>query len=341
MIDISSMVGVFQDDNAGRQAINDSHYQGYTLKFAKQSALDDAFASLYNFPKYGVGFYFGDFRNPNIGYPLAVFGWAEFPLTSIREKQKFSFGYGGEWGMAWNFRPYNAENNPTHVFLGSRANYIVGVYICGDYHINRNFLVGAAGGFRHFSNGGWAQPNIGINMLTMSVSAKYQINSFPQNYKTATPLPTYEPRWKWDVRIAAGRKQNGLETPHFYKELLGVTLKRQVSYMHSIGGGLETTFLFGRKDDGTARTMLRDIVSPALVGCLERFLSRKLVMPLEVGVYLFPKNIESGEKFRTYARIGAKYYLTPHFWTGITVKGHTNITHIIADCSEIGVGYTF
>jgi hypothetical protein len=338
MVDISSMVDVFKDDHAGRQAINDSRYRGYELKFGTQSNKN----ALYRFTRYGAGFFLGDFQNSNIGYPMAVSGWAEVPFSLMRKRQRFSAGYGGEFGAAWNFLPYDRTSNPTNVFMGTAAGYMAGFYFYGEYYIHRALCLSATLGFRHFSNGSWQQPNIGINIFPVSVSAKYQINSHytsPQQWEGA--IPEYKKRWKVGVRIAAGRKQNDLETPYFYKALAGVAALRQISHKHSIGGGLETTFSFGNKNDGTQRTVWRDIVSPAVVGCWEWMLSPQILLPVECAVYLFPENTGNGEMYRTYVRIGLKYCLTPHLWAGVTVRGHTDLTHIPADFSEWGIGYIF
>lgn len=340
MIDVSSKASVFKEANVGRQAVKDSRYQGYEIKFAMQP-YNNSFASLYHFPKYGLGAYFGDFHNPNIGKPMAVFGWGEIPFSAMRKGQKFSFGYGGEFGVAWNFNPYDKSTNATNVFMGLSVSYIAGVHFYGDYHINRFLSIGTTLGFKHFSNGAWKQPNIGINLFPVSVSAKYQINAVQPPQQPLEHLPEYDKRWKLDVRIAAGRKQNELETPYYYKMLTGIKLLRQLSHKNIIGGGLEATLSFGKKNDGTQRTGRKDRVSPAIVGYYEQILSPQLHIPVECGAYLFPKNIENGEHDRVYVRTGLKYHLTPNFWAGLTVKAHTNLTHVLVDFSEWGIGYTF
>jgi hypothetical protein len=296
MIDISNMVNVFPERHAGRQAIKDSRYHAFEIKFAIQSARDKIYAPLYRFPKYGVGLYFGTFHNPNIGYPISIFGWSEIPFSTAHRNQNFSFGYGSEFGLAWGFRPYHKETNPTNVFMGAAESYMVGFYFYGNYHINPNLRIEATFGYRHFSNGAWKQPNIGINIIPVSVSVKYQINpSYLPQEKALLSSPDCLKNWKLGIKIAAGRKQNGLDTPYFWKVLTGITLLRQISHKHSIGGGVETTLSFGKMDNGnTQRATWRNIVSPSIIGCWEWFLSPRLVMPIEGGIYLLQKNEVNG-----------------------------------------------
>jgi hypothetical protein len=338
MIDVSSMSNIFQDEHAGKKAIEESFYHGYTMKFAI-SKPDNKFSSLYRFPKYGFGVYVGSFNNRNIGYPMAFFGWIEVPFRYYKQSHKFSFGYGGEFGLACNFNPYQRISNPTNVFLGSSGSYILGAYLYADYHVNKYVLIGISIGFRHFSNGAWKQPNIGVNIFSPTISLKGKIdNPLPVQHGDLQ-LPKYTQRWKWGGKLVFGRKQNGLAIPYYYKVLTGITLLKQISYKYSIGAGLETTFSIGKKDDLTLRTSWRDIVSPSVVGCWEWFISENFVVPIDIGVYLLPKNSINNEKYQTYARIGIRYYFTHKFWAGITVKGHSNVINTVADFSEIGIGY--
>jgi len=340
LFDVSNMSNLFQHKNAGKEAINESYYHGYSLKIDINSKKHKEYASLYRFSKYGLGFYFGYFNNRNIGYPLAVFGWTEIPIRYLKSKHKFSFGYGAEFGIAWNFNIYNEITNPTNIFLGSKENYILGAYIYADYHITNYLFLGIGAGFRHFSNGGWKQPNIGINIFTTSLSLKGRLNSSFLEQSERLQLPKYTPQWKWGGKIAFGKKQNGLNTPHYYKILAGFTLLRQFSYKHSVGAGVETTFSIGTMDDGRSRVKWKDIASPSVIGCWEWILSSKFVVPMDIGVYLLPKNIANGEKYQTYARIGVRYYLSPRFWAGLTVKGHSTVIHTAADFSELGIGFS-
>ena len=338
MFDVSNMSSIFKEKKAGRKVILDSQYQGYEIKVAISSNIATKYHSLYRYPKYGIGFYFGNFNNKNIGFPVAMFGWIEVPFTHKRPKQKVSFGYGAEIGIAWNFNPYNADRNPTNVFLGSRENYILGAYFYSDFHINPHLVIGINAGLRHFSNGGWEQPNIGINILSGAVSLKYQINQ-PLQLPERLVVSKVKPCWKWGLKFGFGRKQNDIGTPFYHKVVIGGNILRQISNKYCIGIGLENTFSFGRKDNGTIRTAWRDRVSPAAVGCWEWILSSKVVIPMEIGIYLLPKNLVNGEKYQTFARIGIRYFIIPHFWIGGTAKGHSIVTHTVADFSELGFGY--
>lgn len=337
MEDASQEASVFHVRGIGSQAVRDSRYLGYEIKFAVQPT-SGLFASLYRFPKYGVGVFLGDFHNPNIGYPIAVYGWAEAPFTRFHKLQKFTFGLGGKGGVAFNFNPYDKKSNPTNIFIGSSTNYIASLYLFGDYRVSRHLCLGLDGGFLHFSNSGWKQPNIGVNIFAVSTSLKYQIN--PLTERIVQPIPKYAKHWKMDVKMAVGRKQNGLDTPYSYKWLIAATPMLQLSHAHSIGAGMEATLSLGRKDDGSQRTTMRDVVSPSAVACWDWFLTAKFATHLGAGGYLFPNNTENGEQYRGYAQVGVKYYLSPHVWTGVFVKGHTNLSHIISHFSEFTVGYT-
>ena len=79
-----------------------------------------------------------------------------------------------------------------------------------------------------------------------------------------------------------------------------------------------------------------DAVSVAVVPNWEWVISKRLYIPLGIGIYLH-RNEENDERYGFYERAGIRYRVTDHISTGVTIKAHKGV----ADYFEWTVGYTF
>jgi hypothetical protein len=122
--------------------------------------------------------------------------------------------------------------------------------------------------------------------------------------------------------------------------VIGFNVLRQISFKYRLGFGLEANISLGKKDNdigGGYRDDAKEIINPGIVGSWEWVIIPRIVVPIDIGVYLLPKKGMNDEGSRIYERIGVKGYITDHFWVGLTIKAHTQV----ADFFEWGIGYTF
>ncbi len=323
---------------AGEQVINESRYRAHTIKLSFQQPPKYIYSTLYRLPKLGVALYMGNFKNDNIGYPKALYAFFEMPFIYPRAGQRFSFGYNGGLGIAWDFETYDANEERSNVFIGTPRNCYFGFSFYGNYHISRNFLVGVSAGFTHFSNGAKQKPNYGLNIFPVGISVKYKINDCgEQDWFVREKLPKYIKHFRVNLKVSAGQKQNSIGTPVYWKSVAGVNVLYQVSYKYRLGLGVDLNISTGRKDDGEMREKPEEIYNPAIVGSWEWVVLPRIVVPIDIGFYLTPTKDFNDEGSRMYERVGVKGYITKHLWLGFTIKAHTRV----ADFFEWSLGYTF
>ncbi len=321
-----------------QRLVDESHYQAVSAKFAWQMPPNHIYSQIYRLPKLGVGFFSGNFKNKDIGYPQALFGWFEIPFTYPRPNQHFSFGFSGGFGWAWDFDTYN-EYNQSNLFISTTRNCYVDLSLYASYHVNEYFQLSLSAGLKHFSNGARQKPNMGINILPIGLSAKFVAANHDQVGTWRRPtIPEYEKHWRLNTMYAMGQKQNSIGAPVYWKHTVGVSVLYQPSYKYRVGGGLDLFISTGEMDSTLVnRSKASDIFSPAVAFRWEWVLLPRLVVPFDFGVYLTRRHPQNDERRQFYERVGVRGYVTKNLWIGITIKAHA----ATADFFEWGVGYTF
>lgn len=113
------------------------------------------------YPAFGISlvhFRFGDGSHgdgygllPNLSVPIVRSGW-------------FSAFFRLGTGVAWVTKPYDYFKNPGQNAIGSHWNNTTQFRIGGEVRLDDHFRVNAGLALTHFSNGGAALPNYGINL---------------------------------------------------------------------------------------------------------------------------------------------------------------------------------
>ncbi|WP_460635486.1 acyloxyacyl hydrolase [Larkinella harenae] len=321
----------------GRALISQSDYRAHSVWLGWQFAKSDVYTRLYRFSRFGVGTDFSNFRNMNIGFPRSYFFWLEAPLKYPKAGQKWYFSYRGAFGIAVDFVPYDEDTNPFNNFIGSAQNCFVDLSFSTFYRLTSRFELGASVGFKHYSNGGSTLPNYGINMLPLSVSARYLIDEQKPEMFDPEPLPTYQKHTRLNVGLAIGQKQYERDGDHFLKATLSMNVLRQISYKYRVGGGVDIMYAQGYqvRYPGASGSW-RHSISSALVGSWEWMFRPRIYVPIGLGVYL-NRNGQNGERTWLYQRVGLRFGVTNNLWLGLTIKAHRGT----ADYFEWGMGYTF
>ncbi len=147
-------------------------YYGLDLRATWQLKENDVYATLFNAPKFGVGFYSGTFDNNTYGEPNGLYGFFE---TNIgRQNRKWNWVYNIGLGIAFNY--YDPISNPENILIGSHENLYLAVLLESVYNITDHWIIGLGFGFKHFSNGKIVLPNKGINLVPITTRIEYSFS---------------------------------------------------------------------------------------------------------------------------------------------------------------------
>ncbi len=323
------------DNEIGDQIVNSSYYNGLDFRLGfRKTDTTDVFSTVYRRPIIGLGAYASTFHNADVGEPNALYFFITIPF-SFEGSRKLTFSYSAAFGYSYNFNPFNPEDNPANIFLGSERNCYVHLGFLANYHFLPRWTLNGTIGFKHFSNGSYRKPNAGINLIPVTIGLSYQLSK-EGAYLQKTARPDFLKHSAVNISFAAGSKNYEIGEGNYLKTTLGINYLRHFNYKYRAGLGLDIFYSAeaGLRNDSDQSPFSKSW-SFALVGAWEWQLTRRLYAPVGLAVYL-QRNPENGEEQIYYERAGLAYRFKNNIYAGLTIKAHGGV----ADYFEWTVGYT-
>ncbi|MFC3881474.1 acyloxyacyl hydrolase [Algoriphagus namhaensis] len=291
---------------------------------------------LYRNPNFGLGFTTALPYFEEIGKPMAVYGFFEFPFGRNLKNNRLRFGYFGQLGLGFNANPYDEQNNPLNNYLGSSVNGYVHLGLNGKYRITDRLDLTATLGLKHYSNGASTKPNKGLNMVPIGIGLSTKIGR-PIARDVARPIyPDLEKRGFWNIAAYLGRRSYEIGEPSYFRGGLGVNYLWEASYKYRLGLGIDVFYAAGLEKRFPDQSFgLFDKTSIALVGSWEWKISDRLFVPIALGVYVYRTDLNQ-EFTQYYERIGVRYRIDDQISAGFAIKAHK----AKADFFEFTLGYT-
>lgn len=320
----------------------DSYYNALNLRIGWQTQYRDSvhrsYHQMYNYPIYGFGLYGSTFGMDRVGNPYAVYGFVSIPIRP-RINQRWNFNYRIGLGLSGRFNPYDPEENPLNLLIGTSNNVFIDLSLQVSYMLSRRFQIGAGLSFNHFSNGALALPNSGINLLPGSVALTYIPSSQPFDFRKDAITPMAK-RHQLHVNYAFGFKQLSMENEkRYFKSTLGAYWSAHAGYKWRLGGGVDLFYSSSGSDVLAAQEetgKFSSLFSLAPSFYIDHVLTPRLYLSGNAGWYLH-RNEFNGEVQPYFLRIGVRYKVYRDFYSGISIKAHGGK----ADFIEWTTGYSF
>lgn len=310
-------------------------YNAIDLRIAWQQKENDVYSTIYNAPKFGFGFYSGAFGNNAFGEPNGVYGFFEEQIGHHRKKLNWVYSIG--IGLAFNFNYFDPIDNPSNELIGSGKNVYVAFSLEGRYNITEHWIAGLGFGFKHFSNGRISLPNLGINLIPITVSTEYNFgDTFTDIDKKK--LRKFIPFNMLNIIGAIGIKNFEYDKAQYFKSTFSVNALRQINYKYRIGLGMELFYTAGSLDRViNDKSNFNRQYSYGFAGLFEWIITERLYIPINIGIHL-NNNIENSEEIM-YNRLAVRYLLgkQKNMVIGLGLK----VTQLHADYLEWTLGYTF
>jgi hypothetical protein len=291
--------------------------------------------NLYNRPRFGFGYYRADLGNPReLGYANAVFSSITFTLFNFSQ---FDLLYKSSGGIAYLSKKFDLYQNKYNIAIGSHLNAYLNMSFDLSYLINQNWALNFGFGLTHFSNGGYQQPNKGLNIMNVQAGLSYQFNRNIQSFALDTSS-AFKKANNFTFFYAVGIKT--LEPARQTKYLVSIfslNFERQYCAKGKIGIGLD---LF--KDNSRAEYLIEEGIEDARYSNLfyaGSHLSYDLVFgktsfTMQMGAYFWQK---SKHFENVYHRFGIRYQFSGPFIASLTLKTFW----AAADFAEWGIAFRF
>lgn len=319
--------GELKLNERAKETLADSYYSGINFRVGFQSNYEDSVKSIYNqiynYPIYGVGLYSSTFGQEHLGKPFAFYGFVAVPIAP-KTNSRWNFNYRIALGLSGRFNPYNEEENPFNLIIGSKNNVFIDLGVQANYRVTKKIHLGAGLAFHHFSNGALALPNTGINLLPLSVSATYIPSSQPFDFRKY-PIPPMEETHELRFNYAFGFKQiNRDDDRQYFKSTLGAYYSKHLGYKWRVGAGMDAFYSASGNDSkiaGDKAGRLSALISygPALY--FDHVLNTRLNINANLGTYLH-RNEFNGEGSPVYLRIGVRTKVYKEVFAGVSIKAH-------------------
>lgn len=330
--------GILAGNERAKESLHDAYYNALNLKVGWQTRKGgDPYHQLYNYPVYGIGLYSSTFGLAHVGDPYAVYGFVSVPVNP-RVNKRWSFSYRISLGLSGRFNPYNEEDNPFNLIIGTKNNVFIDFGGQANYALNRHFLLGVGLAFHHFSNGALRLPNTGINLLPLTASVTYipNANNFDFSKDYMGPNPKKD---QLHFSYAFGIKQLDMDNDRqYFKSTLGVFWSRFIGYKWRLGLGGNVFYSASGNDSFVTedeKGSFGALFSGGPAFYIDHLLTSRLYLNGNVGYYLH-RNRFNGETKPIFLRIGARYHVYKDFFAGVSIKAHQGK----ADFIEWTTGYT-
>ncbi len=315
--------------DAVRMTDNGNVCWGNELRLGLQTTGSQQWHIDYNYPCYGLGFYWSDFNNPIIGSPSALFSYIEFPFVRT---DRFLLSLDCACGLSFNINEYDKNQASPNLAIGSDRNAYIAFTTKCDYKVNPYLSLGLGAKLQHFSNGCIHRPNFGLNVAMAEISATYHIKG-DVPFASEAPQVSYK-RYEYSLMYAGGFVDvfDDSDETH-YCSVLSLAVHRRLNAKRSLGLGFDSFYSSYLKID----TEMPDDPSLSQLMSYAAFASSELIVDkvhvvVQVGVYLwraYPYDIPF------YERLGLRYYfLKNRAFANVSVKAHD----IRALYTEWGIG---
>lgn len=301
----------------------------------------------------GIGLAVYGFGNlKEIGRPIVAYFFQRSEITKI--SPHFSLNYEWNFGISTGWKPYDPNNNPNNIIVGSKVNAFISLGTSISWKLANNILLFGGVDFTHFSNGNTKYPNAGVNLLGSKIGVVYDVSKteiVPQE-KDVRQSPKFTRHISYDWVIFGSWRRKGVDffgkqvaSPHEYP-VAGTYFAPMLNWGHRLRTGFSVDAIY----DGSANIYTEDYI----VGTEQQFFKPELNQQIALGIsvrvdYVMPlftinlgigtHVLHKGEDFKgTYQALGLKIRATKNsfFNIGYNVKNFHNPNYLM-----FGIGYRF
>lgn len=312
----------------------DDYIRSFELSLLKETYGKKPWEVLYNFPEYGVSFFYSTLGND------AVFGRAFalnyfFKLKIIQSKRFELYNRIGI-GLGYLTKKFAVNNNYMNLAIGSHVNVHFVFKLGGQLRLTDKISTNLGLSFDHFSNANTHDPNRGLNLFTGEAGLTYLIGN-----KKDWQFPKFEEHQKTNnltLFAAMGVKQpRSFENVRYGTASIALSVNREVRRAFHLGAGIDIfydsyakVFLEKSGNDYHAYNSFQTGINIS-----QQFVYNKFRIIIQEGIYVGLVNKVIPKSF--YNRAIVQYAVTENMHFRIAMKSHLHIL----DYPEFGIGVKF
>lgn len=198
-----------------------SGHMSYSFGFPSGSLGNRVFSDTYQ----GIGMAYYDFGNRlELGNPFAAYVFQRSRISRL--SSRISLDYEWNFGLSAGWKPYDHENNPNNIIIGSKVNAYLNVGLHVNWKLAHNWALISGIDATHFSNGNTEFPNAGLNTVGFKAGFLYDFltaESDIESQKGDLQVPKFPRHISYDLVVFGSWKRKGVDffgrqvaSPHKY-----------------------------------------------------------------------------------------------------------------------------
>lgn len=312
----------------------DRHYSIIDVSFYQNTSQENCWQQYYNFPKMGVAATYSNFGGSNkLGQAIGVFGFLTF--ENPNKNICFSFKLGA--GAGYLSKPFDREKNYKNIAVGSHINGLIRLEPSVKFNLSEKFSLTTGIGFTHFSNAATKTPNLGINIATVQMGARYYFGARKIKPRSENMDSIFNSK-RYAVYIHSGLKQVYPANGPFYGFFIA-NFNYLIHHYKKGTWGLGADFFYS---PSLHEELMSDLnpnnnnnpVRQFALNVNHEFNFGRLSLPLILGVYVIDKVKKNG---LTSQSVGIRYKLNQHLIASVILKSH----FAKAEYVQWGLGWTW
>jgi hypothetical protein len=240
-------------------------------------------------------------------------------------------------GLSYLTNPHDSIKNPTNNTYSTNVNFFTAAGCGINCKLTSHYSAVFAANFFHNSNGGFKQPNRGLNYPNVSVGIRYSVESnITPKFRRYKDTAWKTDKWNYDAFI-------------YYSPKEGYTSEWQRERKYVLGTGFQGSYRVTGinaitvsaeiyHDDAMAsiKKNLGDNSSNVFAGAMigNEFIFRKIFFSQQLGFYLYKNTASYTDIYKqpfglVYHRWGLRYRLQQHWYIGFNFLVHGHVADFI------------
>lgn len=312
----------------------DASPYGVSVEFSKRRVDPQSWNNYGCYSRTGFMISYLNFNTPILGSSYTAAFMFE---PTYRLNNRMDFFIKTRVGLSYMTDPHDSIKNPDNKTYSTYINFYTALGVGINYKISQHYSAVIAANFIHNSNGGFKEPNRGMNYPGFSVGLMYSIdsNSTP-HFKRVKNYDWKQDRTHFDLSAYYSPKEGyNSNWQSVRKYLFGLEGRAsyRVSSINAITGGAEIYYDAAIK---TIKQNIGDSSSNTFGGLLigNEFIFGKILFSQQLGFYIYKNTDAYQANYRpefagVYHRWGLRYKVKEHWYAGFNILVHGHVADFI------------
>ncbi len=313
-ITVSSMYGSFQVHTPKIDKYRGVNPYSFELEWSRWYLSREALEASGTFSRLTLRLGYTDFNHPDLGYAVQALASVE-PFLLVRPNFRLSLK--GGFGVTSLSKIYHPQTNPDNLIFSSHIAFPLSVGTGFYYMVQPRLGLKAEASFRHISNGGLSQPNLGINYYALSLGLEYALNSYE------LPEKNRDVQWEKENRFElVGGFTLKEDTSHVNNKSVAMLIAQrfwQTSRINGITGGIMLDYQEATQPGDEA------LSSGIFAG--HEFLIGRFRFGQQMGVYFLRGTDPLNQLFQNYY---LRWHSKRQWLWGVHLKAHGHVADFLA-----------